>query len=119
MHTESMKQPAARYRPVSIGAGAVQVRRDAGGTWHLRSPEPIGAYPARMTDCLVCGAGQYPDRVLAAQRGADGQWERITYAQMLHRARVIGQALLDRGLSPERPLLILSGNDLQHLQLSA
>lgn len=118
MHMESMKQAAARYRPVSIGAGTVEVCREAGGAWHLRSAEPIGAYPERMTDCLVRGAGQHPDRVLAAQRGADGQWERITYAQMLHRARAVGQALLARGLSPERPLLILSGNDLQHLQLA-
>ncbi|CBJ39853.1 coenzyme A ligase, putative long-chain-fatty-acid--CoA ligase (plasmid) [Ralstonia solanacearum CMR15] len=118
MHMESMKQAAARYRPVSIGAGAVEVCREAGGAWHLRSAEPIGAYPERMTDCLVRGAGQHPDRVLAAQRSADGQWERITYAQMLHRARAVGQALLARGLSPERPLLILSGNDLQHLQLA-
>ncbi|WP_064299009.1 feruloyl-CoA synthase [Ralstonia solanacearum] len=118
MLMESMKHATARYRSVSIGAGTVQVRRDEGGDWHLRSAEPIGDYPARMTDCLRRGAQQYPDRVLAAQRGADGQWECITYAQMLSRARAIGQALLGRGLSPERPLLILSGNDLQHLQLA-
>ncbi len=37
---------------------------------------------------------------------------------MLARARAIGQALLDRGLSAQRPLTILSGNDLEHLQLS-
>jgi feruloyl-CoA synthase len=33
-------------------------------------------------------------------------------------ARRIGQALLDRGLSAERPLVILSGNDLEHFQLA-
>ncbi|POM16916.1 Putative ligase [Burkholderia cepacia] len=37
---------------------------------------------------------------------------------MLERARAIGQALLDRGLSAERPVAILSGNDLEHLQLA-
>jgi feruloyl-CoA synthase len=37
---------------------------------------------------------------------------------MLERARAIGQALLDRGLSAERPIAILSGNDLEHLQLA-
>jgi feruloyl-CoA synthase len=43
---------------------------------------------------------------------------RISYAQMLHRARRVGQALLDHGLSAERPLAILSGNDLEHLTLA-
>ncbi|MFX7906685.1 feruloyl-CoA synthase, partial [Acinetobacter baumannii] len=38
--------------------------------------------------------------------------------EMLERARAIGQALLDRGVSAERPLAILSGNDLEHLQLA-
>jgi feruloyl-CoA synthase len=32
--------------------------------------------------------------------------------------QAVGQALLDLGLSPERPLAILSGNDLEHLTLA-
>ncbi|OXH83503.1 hypothetical protein CA830_34445, partial [Burkholderia multivorans] len=60
----------------------------------------------------------HPDRWLVARRGADGAWIGITYAQMLERARAIGQALLDRGLSVERPIAILSGNDLEHLQIA-
>jgi feruloyl-CoA synthase len=42
----------------------------------------------------------------------------LSYAEVLDRARRIGQSLLDRGLSAERPLLILSGNDLEHFQLA-
>jgi feruloyl-CoA synthase len=37
---------------------------------------------------------------------------------MLERARAIGQALVERGLGPERPVAILSGNDLEHLSLA-
>jgi feruloyl-CoA synthase len=37
---------------------------------------------------------------------------------MLERAKAVGQALVDLGLSVERPLLILSGNDLEHLTLT-
>jgi feruloyl-CoA synthase len=43
---------------------------------------------------------------------------RISYAQMLQRVRRVGQALVDLGLSVERPLAILSGNDLEHLTLA-
>ena len=56
--------------------------------------------------------------MFAAQRGADGAWVTISYAQMLDRARRIGQALATRGLSPERPIAILSDNELDHLTLS-
>jgi feruloyl-CoA synthase len=42
----------------------------------------------------------------------------LTYADTLEGARRIGQALLDRGLSAERPLAILSGNDLEHALLA-
>ncbi|MEK5794622.1 feruloyl-CoA synthase, partial [Acinetobacter nosocomialis] len=39
-------------------------------------------------------------------------------ADTLQRAWHIAQALHQRNLSQERPLLILSGNDLEHLTLS-
>jgi len=89
-----------------------------GDVWRIRNTEPLEQYPERMTDCLAAGAQRHPQRVLVAQRGPDGQWIEISYGEMLARARAIGQALLDRGLSAERPVAILSGNDLEHLQLA-
>lgn len=106
-----------RYRAVGIGTPGVEIRRE-GDTWYLRSREALGDYPERLTDRLVSGARQHPTRVLVARRGADGAWIEITYAQMLARARAIGQWLLDRGLSQDKPIAILSGNDLEHFQLS-
>ncbi|HJV93572.1 MAG TPA: feruloyl-CoA synthase [Azonexus sp.] len=106
------------YRAVSIGKNAVEVQQDATGTWRLRSTETLGNFPSRLTDRLIDGAARHPERTLVAQRGADGQWIHITYGEMLQRARAIGQALLARGLSAERPLLILSGNDLEHQQMA-
>ncbi|MYM81877.1 AMP-binding protein [Duganella sp. FT50W] len=108
----------SRYRPVRVGSAPVRVAADAEGNWRLRSEEPLGPYPDRITDCLVRGAAAHPERTLAARRGVDGAWQHISYGQMLIQARAIGQALLDRGLSAERPLMILSGNDLAHLQLA-
>ncbi|AOJ66994.1 feruloyl-CoA synthase [Burkholderia ubonensis] len=107
----------AGYRPVAIGAAPPAIaQRD--GCWTLRASTALGAYPRRLTDRLVSGAHAHPDRWLVAQRGADGAWIGISYAQMLERARAIGQALLDRGLSAERPVAILSGNDPDHLQIA-
>ena len=108
----------SRYRPVRVGSAPVLAEADAQGGWRLASREPLGPYPDRIADCLVRGAERHPERTLAAQRGPDGAWRHISYGEMLAQARAVGQALLDRGLSAERPLMILSGNDLPHLQLA-
>jgi feruloyl-CoA synthase len=113
-----MNETFAGYRPVSIGAALVRIEHEPGGIWRLTSTEPLGAYPARLTDRLIDGARAHPDRTLVARRGPDGAWIRISYAEMLERVRAIGAALQARGLGAERPLMILSGNDLEHLQLA-
>jgi len=107
----------ARYRDVAVTTATTDVVK-RGDTWYLRSNEPLREFPARLTDRLVSGAQAHPERVLVARRGERGAWIEITYADMLRRARAIGQALLNLGLSAERPLAILSGNDLEHLQLA-
>jgi feruloyl-CoA synthase len=45
-------------------------------------------------------------------------WRHVTYADALARTRRIAQALLDRGLSVERPVVILSGNGIEHALLA-
>jgi feruloyl-CoA synthase len=110
---------AARYRDASVGGcvdATLETRAD--GSTLLRSTEALRWFPARLSDCLEQWAADAPDRCFVARRGPDGEWQRISYAQMLQRARSIGQALVDLKLSPERPVAILSGNDLEHLSLA-
>ncbi len=108
-----------RYRAAHVGGvldATVTERPD--GTCVLRATEPLGDYPRRFTDRLAHWAEQAPDRTLAARRaGGTGEWVRISYAEMLARAQAVGQALVTRGLSAERPVAILSDNDLEHLTL--
>ena len=110
-------QRQARRRQVDLGNPEVAAFQ-VDGTWHVDAVTPLGPYPVRFTDRLVEGAQRHPERTLVARRGADGEWIRLSYFDVLQRARRIGQALLDRGLSSERPLAILSGNDLEHFQLA-
>jgi len=113
-----MAQGANRFRGISLGPASVTVRPDPQGGWHLQSPAPLNPYPARLTERLVQYANEAPDRTFIAKRAASGEWRGISYAQALRHARKIGQALLDRGLSAERPLMILSENDLEHAMLA-
>ena len=107
-----------KYRSATVG-GAVQAALEvrADGIQVLRSTEPLGPYPERITDRLEQWAREVPDRTFVAKRVNGGDWRRISYAEMLQRAQAVGQALVNRGLSAERPVVILSDNDLEHLTL--
>jgi len=108
-----------RYRPVSLG-GSMHARSStrADGSLLIESTEALEPYPRRLTDKLIHWAERAPQRVFAGEREGAGGWRTITYADMLRRVQSIAQSLLRRGLSAERPVAILSGNDLEHLQLT-
>ena len=101
-------------RPVRMGDLAAELEERADGTLLIRPRARLGAYPRSMTDFLRHWARTEPDRVFLADRGPQGEWRRVTYAQALAKARSLAQFLIDSGLSAERPLMILSGNSVEH-----
>jgi feruloyl-CoA synthase len=102
-----------RRRSVRLASQAVVAEHRAGNVY-LRSPRALAEYPRKLTERLDHWAEHAPARVFLAQRGPDGAWLHITYAQARSRARRIAQALLERRLSAERPVAVLSGNDFEH-----
>src|SRR5690349_1390686 len=107
----------APLRPVRLRTSRASMERRPDGAIIVRPDEPLSPYPRVLTERLIHWAKIAPDRALAAKRQADGEWRYLTYAEALQKVRAIGQALLDRGLSAERPVAILSENDLEHLLL--
>ncbi len=105
---------APPLRPISFGPPAVSIERRGDGVIYLRPKARLGDYPARLTDRLHHWAEVAPDRVFMAERDAARGWRRITYSQLLVSSRRIASALLARGLSAERPVVILSGNSVDH-----
>ncbi|WP_045762197.1 feruloyl-CoA synthase [Xanthomonas albilineans] len=110
--------PVARYRPVGLSHADTEVYRDANGVLRMRAREPLAPLPRHLLLRLQHWAQHTPETTFVAQRGEDGHWRGLSYAQMLERTRRIAAHLLDMGLSAQRPLAILSGNDLEHLQLA-
>jgi feruloyl-CoA synthase len=107
-----------RYRPLPLaGSLAANFELRADGTTLVTSREPLAPYPQRLTDRLLHWAAQVPERTLVAKRVHGGDWRRVSYADALHSARCIAQALIERGLDAERPVAILSDNDIEHLLL--
>src|SRR3981081_2687366 len=109
---------AAPLRPISFGDPAVTVDRRDDGTVYLRPKMALGQYPVRLTDRLHYWAGAEPNRIFMAERAAGDGWRQISYAELLTSSRRIASALLERGLSAERPIVILSGNSIDHALLA-
>jgi len=107
----------APLRPVKLGRADVLVEYRGDGAILMRSPHPLPPYPQNLTQRLTHWAELAPDRVFIAQRDAAGEWRTLTYAQALAAVRAIAAALVERDLTPERPIAILSGNDIEHALL--
>ncbi len=104
-------------RPVRLGPRDLAVDRRSDGRIYLQSRHALGPYPSKLTERLEHWAAVAPTRTFLAQRTAEGPWREVSYAQTLDLVRRIGEALLRRDLSPDRPIVILSGNDIEHALL--
>jgi feruloyl-CoA synthase len=107
----------AAVRQVRIAPSDVVIERAAGGVIYARSPHALGPYPEKLTERLDYWAAATPKRTFMAKRGPDGAWRRLSYRAAREQARAIAQSLINCGLSVERPIAILSGNDLEHALL--
>ena len=114
---------APKFRPLKFGVTRVSLRDGEPGTRYLQADQALQAFPDRLTDRLQHWAHTKPHQTFMARRvkntdGSLGDWRHITYAQAWQTARSIAQSVLDRGLSAERPVVILSENSLEHALLA-
>src|SRR6202167_1969469 len=113
-HSAQSRPP---LRPVRLGPADVLVERKADGAILMRSPHALKPYPKNITERLAYWAEAAPDRIFLAQRDDAGAWRSLTYAAAVASVRAVASALLERDLSPHRPIAILSGNDIEHALL--
>ena len=112
-----------KFRPLKFGVTRVHMREGANGVHYMSADQKLADYPSRMTDRLAHWAKTKPETTMLAKRvknadGSLGDWRHISYAEAWQSARSIAQALINRGLSAERPVVIMSENDLEHALLS-
>ncbi len=111
-----MSKPPFRHVELIEPTVALEERPD--GSMILRSGYDLEPYDDNILQYLERWAGAAPDRVFLAQRGPDRAWRELTYADAWSRTRAIAQALLDRSFGPEKPVMILSGNSIEHALMS-
>ncbi len=107
-----MKQLRDPYLPHKV---IREDRRD--GTLLLRSGHDLGPVANTTVEWLNHWADAAPDRVFIAERYGAG-WREESYAATLQKVRAIASALLGRGLNADTPILIMSGNGVDHGLLS-
>src|ERR1700722_19420193 len=89
----------------------VDIERLPDGGMILRSPQALGETVRCVGDKLASWASWMPHRIFLAER--DGaSWRRVPYEEAHEAARAIGQALINRKLGPDRPVMILSENSI-------
>ena len=110
--------PGEPFKEAGVLPPDIVVRRDPDGTIRAHSPHPLGPYPERLTEKLDFWAARAPERCFLAERDREGAWTRLTYGEARTRVRRIAQAFVQRGLSADRTVLILSGNSIEHALLA-
>src|SRR2546426_7851839 len=110
-------RPESIPAPLKMLPPAPTLEKRADGTVILGCGEPLGPYARSMGDFVERWAAERPSVIYLAQRSGDG-WRTLTWSEVRQQIRRIGSALVERRLSPERPLVVLSDNSIEHALLT-
>src|ERR1700720_3037029 len=104
------------FRPIAYMAPDIRWDRAADGSLLIRSATPLAPHDPSLARLFRAAAAAQPARVFLAER--DGAaWRTVTYADARRMVDGLAQGLIERGLSGERPVMILSGNGIDHALL--
>jgi feruloyl-CoA synthase len=108
------------FKPLAMKPPSLNVTRKPDGTIYIESRHPLGAMHRSIIHLFEEKAALHPERRLLGERvpqpdGKTGDWRFITYGEANAHANAIAQAMLDRGLGPDAPLMVLSGNSIRHM----
>jgi feruloyl-CoA synthase len=105
----------APFKPWLVKGPEIFVERREDGCILLRSKHAVGEEPRSIAHLFVTQAAAFPQRSFIEQRqGGRGPWRSITYGDALRAARGIAQYLIDRKLTANDGVMVLSGNSIEH-----
>lgn len=101
------------FVPVNFLPARVNVEHRDNGVLVLHSPVSLGPYARCLGEHLEHWALKRPTQIFLAQRDGDS-WRTLTYSEARLKVRSIASAFLERDLSPNKPVVILSENSIEH-----
>ena len=105
---------SVEFAAIDFAPPRVSLEGSAETGFVFTSDLPLEPYSENLGLMLRHWNQQAPERIFLGERQADGDWRLLSYAEVNHQADAIAQALLDRKLGPYRPVMILSGNSVDH-----
>ncbi|MGE5565249.1 MAG: AMP-binding protein [Parcubacteria group bacterium] len=103
------------FKPLPMKGPDVSVERRADGSILISSNHPPGDGPRSIAHLLAEKAAAHPERPWMKQREpGHGPWRQVTYGEALRAAEGVAQWLLDRGLTANDSVMVLSGNSIEH-----
>jgi feruloyl-CoA synthase len=108
----------APTRPIAYAAPKIVCEKAADGSLRCRSTEPLAPHDPSLARLFGRAVERNPGGLFLAERSGDGGWRKLSYEAARVTVDALAQCLLERGLSPERPVMILSGNGIDHALLT-
>ncbi|WP_369025747.1 AMP-binding protein [Qipengyuania sp. RANM35] len=102
--------------PQKPPAAVVERRED--GTVLISSSHPPAQVPANLAEIFRDRSEAHPDRSFILQRQpGHGPWRGVTWGEARAAADSIAQWLIDHGHGQDDPVMVISGNSLEHALL--
>ena len=109
----------APFRPLEYLSRDIETERRADGSILLRSRHALGPYERHVPAFLAKWAAETPGRIwLAQRRGPERGWLKLSYGEAKKQVDAVTQALLDRGIGPDKAVMILSSNSIEFALLT-
>ncbi|BDB27572.1 feruloyl-CoA synthase [Cupriavidus sp. P-10] len=108
----------AKYRPTVFVERATLVEHRKDGSILLRSAAPAPDPVQRgLGDFVSWWAERRPDVRAFCERDGEGAWRSVNWGELWRQVQAVGARMLELGLGPERPLMLLSGNSIEQAVL--
>jgi feruloyl-CoA synthase len=104
------------YRSIKFGSTDVHCETTSNGIHRIRSKEALRDYEPNLARLFRHAVEAEPGGTFIAERVGE-PWKKISYEQARPKVDAIAASLIERGLSTDRPVTVLSGNSIDHALL--
>jgi len=102
------------FRPVAFPAVELSLDKRDDGTILLKNSAELDVefdlVGKEFSQTVKCN----PEKVAIAERDADGNWVKVTFATLKSEVDAVAQWLVNQGANGSTPLMIVSGNSISH-----
>jgi len=120
---------SAPLRPIAYAEPSIVCDKAPDGSLRCSSTVPLAPHDPSLAQLFRAAVERNPTGLFLAERDAGiarrktrvnalETWRKLSYGEARRLVDALAQALLERGLSAERPVMILSGNGIDHALLT-